>query len=91
MPTGSDHFPIFRQLLGGAHYYRIESQDRFTELQRIGARWVIHEVRAHAYPEKVRVHEMIAGGEGRYVTLSPVEWEAALRSMRERDAWGGPL
>lgn len=52
--------PAYRRLQGGASYYRILAVDRFHELQRVGSRWILHEVHATAYPERLRVHEMLA-------------------------------
>lgn len=69
-------FPILRRTEDGKHLYRIEGMDRFFELQQIGRRWLLHEVKASAYPEKVRIMEMIDGDGGRYVPLLEVEWEA---------------
>lgn len=58
----------------GRHLYRIDAPDRFVELQRIGARWVRHEVLAKVYPEMVRIHTMLAGGDGLYEPISAAEW-----------------
>ncbi|MCB0768800.1 MAG: hypothetical protein KDC00_00150 [Flavobacteriales bacterium] len=70
-------YPIYRQLAGGGHFYRVESLERFTELQRIGGRWVKHEIHAVAYPEMLRIHELIEGAEGRYVALDVDQWRIA--------------
>lgn len=74
--TGTS-YPIYRQLAGGAHLYRIDAADRFVELQRIGSRWVKHEVQASMYPEKVRIKEMIESTDGRFLPLSTAAWNAA--------------
>lgn len=71
-----DVWPVYRQLMGGAHYYRIVALDRFQELQRIGSRWVLHEVSATAYPERVRVYEMLDLVEP-YRALEEGEWQRA--------------
>jgi hypothetical protein len=70
-------YPIYRQLAGGGHLYRVESPYRFTELQRIGGRWVKHTIQAVAYPEMVRIHELVEGEEGRYVALDADQWRIA--------------
>lgn len=70
-------FPIYCKLQGGGHLYRIESDDRFTELQRVGSRWVKHKVVASMYPEMVRIAEMIDGGDGTYATSTKEEWDSA--------------
>ncbi len=52
-------FPVYRRSHGGKHLFRIEGFDRFEELQRIGRRWAAHSVVAAAYPEKLRIREML--------------------------------
>jgi len=71
-----DGFPVYRRLHGGAHLYRITASDRFDELQRIGGRWVLHHVAATAYPELVRVHEMLAAS-APYEVAEEAEWARA--------------
>ena len=68
-------FPVYRMLADGRHLYRIESPRRFTEIQLIGSRAVAHRVEATAYPEQLRVQDMITGHGGTYVSLDPGEWE----------------
>ncbi|MBK7384359.1 MAG: hypothetical protein IPI81_13685 [Flavobacteriales bacterium] len=68
-------FPVYRRLNGAPHYYRIDGPGRFTEVQVVGGRSVIHEVLAKAYPEQLRVAQMIDGDQGRYLPISVGEWE----------------
>lgn len=68
-------FPIYRRTADGRHAYRIEAPDRFTEIQFVGRRVLLHEVVAKAYPEKLRIVEMIALADGRYVPLAPGDWQ----------------
>lgn len=72
--------PAYRQLSGAAHYYRILSLEHFQELQRIGSRWVLHEVHAAAYPERLRVHEMLACT-APFVELDQGEWVRAFADL----------
>ena len=67
-------WPQYRRMRDGRHVYRIESYDRFTELQRIGARWVRHTVEVTVYPEMLRLREMLAGGDGLYDPITSSEW-----------------
>ena len=62
-------FPVYRILADGRHFYRIESPLLFTEIQLIGSRAVAHRVEAKAYPEQLRVQDMIAGHGGTYLPL----------------------
>jgi len=83
MSTLPNEFPIMRRTEDGKHLYRIDGMERFTELQRIGSRWVVYDVRASAYPEKVRIMEMIDGDGGRYVPLAEGEWDKVFRTLGE--------
>jgi hypothetical protein len=55
-------FPVYRKLANGRSFFRIDSATRFTEIQRIGRRCVVHEIVAHTYPEKVRIAELLNTG-----------------------------
>jgi hypothetical protein len=57
--NNEERFPVYRRSHGGRHLFRIDGLDRFEELQRIGRRWVAHAVLATAYPEKLRIREML--------------------------------
>lgn len=50
--------------------------DGFTEVQRVGSRFLIHEVVATAYPEMLRIHAMLTGGDGLYLPMTETEWAA---------------
>jgi hypothetical protein len=72
-----EQFPIYRISANGAHVYRIDSWDRFTELQRIGKRWVLHEVEATMFPEKLRIRDMVDRVDGAFVPSTSAVWAAA--------------
>ncbi len=65
---------MYRRLADGRHFYRIEGPRAFTEIQVIGRRAVLYRVEAAAYPEQVRVAEMVAC-EGPFQAMDPEEWE----------------
>ncbi len=70
--------PQYRRSATGRNRYRIEAADRFTELQRLGGRWLVHVVRDAPYPEQVRVQEMLHGMDGAYVPDDADEFERLL-------------
>ncbi|MBK8499104.1 MAG: hypothetical protein IPL52_09860 [Flavobacteriales bacterium] len=71
----AQRFPLFRKTPDGRHFYRIESDTGFTEIQKVGSRHAVHRVEARAYPELVRIAEMIDGAGGRFVHMEPTEWD----------------
>lgn len=72
------HFPLHRKLGEDLSWYRIGSPTEFTEVQRIGSRYVAHRVRATIYPEKLRVAELIAADQEQLMVCSAAEFEAML-------------
>lgn len=71
-------FPQYRCTADGRHAYRI-MPGRFTELQRVGRRFQVYEVVARAYPEMLRIHLMLEGGDGHYLPLEADAWEVLWR------------
>lgn len=74
--NGPEAFPQYRATVDGRHFYRIDGPRAFVEVQVVGKRRWVHRVEAKAYPEMLRIQEMLSGGEGRYRTLSEQEWMA---------------
>ncbi|MBL7965057.1 MAG: hypothetical protein JNM31_14580 [Flavobacteriales bacterium] len=71
-------FPTYRRSANGQHFYRIASEVRFTEVQLIGGRVLVHEVTANTYPERLRIAEMLAMVEGMWSDIPQGEFEQAL-------------
>ena len=66
-------YPVYRKMQGGIRFYRIESATAFSEIQLIGNRRVLHSVEATAYPEMVRIQDMLQDT-GTYDPLSEKAW-----------------
>ncbi len=67
-------FPQYRCTADGRHAYRIMA-DRFTELQRVGRRFQVYEVVARAYPEMLRIQEMLHGADGHFRPMDAAAWD----------------
>ncbi len=87
-PSPSD-LPFHRKLANGTHLYRVHSLERFTELQRVGKRWVVHEVRARSYPELLLIVSLFHGDDERYLPIEASEFEEVLRLAGPDGAEGG--
>ncbi|MCB0795586.1 MAG: hypothetical protein KDB88_12690 [Flavobacteriales bacterium] len=79
-----NEFPLYRKTRDDRHFFRIDGPDRFMEIQRIGTRAIRHLVDGGAYPERVRIDEMIRMAEGRYVQSTEQEFQAALQETTAR-------
>ena len=53
-------FPVFLELPGSQNVYVVEGFETFVEWQRLGSRWIQHEVHAQTWPEKQRILDMLA-------------------------------
>jgi len=70
------------------NFYRMEAEDRFTELQRLGSRWLIHEVKDAPYPERVRIMEMVDGHGGAFLPIDAAVFEKAFTEALAQAAAG---
>ena len=66
-------YPVYRRMQDGTRFYRIESATSFTEIQLIGSKRVVHSIKATAYPEMVRIQDMLQDLET-YLPLSENAW-----------------
>ena len=71
-------FPLYRRAVNGLNWYRISSPMLFTEVHRVGSRYVAHQVRALIHPDHVRIADLIAMENGHVVACEALEFEAAL-------------
>jgi hypothetical protein len=60
-------------MVGGDRYYAVHSPRRFTELQRMGTRWLRYDVEATVYPELLRIREMLVINHP-YAPATAAEW-----------------
>ena len=71
-------FPLYRRSLNGLNWYRIESATEFTEVQKVGSRYVVHSIQATAYPEMLRIMVLITLEDGHVLECPPEEVERLL-------------
>ena len=63
-------FPLFLRITGGHSVYRIASETSFTEVQRIGQRYVAHHIVALTWPERLRIADMLANTAGSWEPIT---------------------
>ena len=76
-------FPLYRRSANGLNWYRINSPKELIEVQRVGSRYVIHKLSALAYPEQVRIMELIAMADGHVEDCPSEEVEELLKQQPE--------
>lgn len=52
-------FPLYRKRINDKHYYKVNSEDSFTELQVMGEKVFSFDFEAKIYPDKVLVNSLI--------------------------------
>jgi hypothetical protein len=67
-------FPLHLRLSEGHSVYRIESDISFTEVQRVGRRFLVHRVTALTWPERLRIADLLANADGSLVPASAEEF-----------------
>lgn len=72
-------FPLFRKSSNAKSFYKIESLNKLEELQIIGNKYIIHNLNAALYPEKLFIHELIQNIDGRYIEISSNDFDSMLQ------------
>jgi len=62
-------FPVFLRIIDGNSAYRILSETSFTEVQRIGQRYIAHQIEALTWPERLRIADMLANADGSLMAI----------------------
>ncbi len=71
-------FPLYRRSINGLNWYCITSPMLFTEVQRVGSRYVVHQVRALIHPDRLRIADLIAMQDDHVVACEAPEFKLAL-------------
>jgi hypothetical protein len=67
-------FPQYRKLINEKSYYRIDSADSLTEVQRTGERYTMHELRVKILPERILIADLLEAESSNYMKIAEVEY-----------------
>ena len=70
-------FPQYRKHRSGRNFYIITDPSHFTEVQCIGSKKIIHEIKANTYFETLRIQEMLSASDC-YLLADEKEIEALI-------------
>lgn len=68
-------FPVHLRIADGNSVYRIHSETAFLEVQRVGRRFVAHDIVARTWPERLRIADLLENADGTLTTISATEFE----------------
>ena len=54
-----DRFPVYLKLSNEKSFYIVDSESHLIEYQRLGNKWLRHEVEAKILPERMLIHDLI--------------------------------
>lgn len=74
-------FPIYRKYVGINTWFKITDDRHFTEVKKLGERYLVHELEATQYPEMILIQDMIACAEGRWEAFDSDSFEEMLKEM----------
>jgi hypothetical protein len=57
-------FPQYRKYSNDRHWFRVESDERFTEVYRMGDRYFAREFVAKIYPDRLLIADLLAAHNG---------------------------
>jgi hypothetical protein len=56
----SNEFPLFRRLGDLQVFIKITDERHFTEVRKVGKKWLVSEIQANQFPEILRIKDMIS-------------------------------
>lgn len=74
-------FPQYRKLINERSFYRIDSFDSFTELQKIGTRVLVYTIKAEQYPEKLKILDMLKVEDPNFVVSNEIEFNSLFQQL----------
>jgi hypothetical protein len=77
-------FPVHLRLTHGHSVYRIASDTEFTEVQRVGSRFIAHRITALTWPERLRIADMLANADRSLDPITEAEFEEWLARAEQR-------
>lgn len=78
-------FPLYRKTPNGKSFYKISSPDELLEIQLIGSKFLVHELKAKIFPEKNLLQDLIQNKEGHWMIINENEFNVIYqRYLKEK-------
>ena len=76
-------YPVFRKYEGNRSYFKITSPKDFTEIQVMGTRFFLHEIKAKTFPDFQLIVDMINQHNNHWEEATEKEFEHALAQYNQ--------
>lgn len=83
MVNDSVKYPLFRKYEGNRSYFKITSPKDFTEIQVMGNRFFVHDIRAKTFPDFQLIVDMINLHNNHWIESNATEFELAETKVQE--------
>ena len=76
-------YPVFRKYVGDRSFFKITSSTNFTEIQVMGSRFFLHEIKAKTLPDFQLIVDMINQYNNHWEVATENEFEYALAEYKQ--------
>lgn len=76
-------FPVYRKYEGNRSFFKITSENNFTEIQLMGSKLFMHKVTAKTLPDFQLIVDMINRHNNHWEVASETEYENALANYNQ--------
>jgi len=81
----SSNFPLFRKTPNEKSFYKISANDELLEIQKIGSKFISHQLKAKIFPEKNLLQDMIENKDDFWININEKEFEVIYqRYLKEK-------
>lgn len=75
-------FPIYRQYVGIEVWFKIDSLTKFTEIKKLGSRFIVSEIEATIFPEKQFIQDLINCYEARWHPITELTYNEIYKQTK---------
>lgn len=73
-------YPQYRKNTSGTSFYQITSATHVVELQRLGSKFIKHDIEARILPEKTLIHDLLHCADGHYLIMDEDDWKNTIEN-----------
>lgn len=75
-------YPVYRKYEGNRSFFKVNSSNSFTEIQVMGQKLFLHEIKAKILPDFQLIEDMINLHNNHWIISTESEFESALSQYR---------
>lgn len=68
-------FPIYRKTANNKSYYKLDAADEMTEIQLLGSKFLVYELKAKILPERNLLQDLIENNAGHWLKIKEEEYQ----------------